>query len=164
VLLLCGAGQLEGRLAAEKQAHSAVSQDLVAAQREMEGLLRRNHELERANAAMGEQAHQAQVEQQELRANLEAQSAELTSVKVSTPALSCSKMCIFSPLSHPLFMLLHSAPGSFHLMYGPPVCAIPPPFPLPLPPPPFPTPSLQTYSLLCKVCLCEEVRQRHHQY
>jgi len=147
VLPLCGAGRLEGQLAAEKQAHSAVSKDLaaeqqacsavrkdlVAAQREMEGLVRRNQELELelANANLGEEARQAQVEQQEMRANLEAQPAELTSVKVSTIALPCSKMCILSLLSHPLFMFLHSAPGSFHP--GPPVCANPPPPPIPLP-------------------------------
>jgi len=111
VLLLCGAGRLEGQLAAEKQAHSTVSSELVAAQREMEGLVRRNRnlELELANAAVGEEAHQVQVEQKEMRASWEAQSAEVTSVKVSTPALSCSKTCMISPLSHPLFVLLHSA-------------------------------------------------------
>ncbi|DBA94410.1 TPA: hypothetical protein ACH3X1_002010 [Trebouxia sp. C0004] len=71
-------GQLEGQLAAEKQARSAVSRDLVAAQREMEALVQ--HNLELASAAMGGQAYQAQVEQEELRASLEAQLAELTSV------------------------------------------------------------------------------------
>ena len=133
VLLLCGAGRLEGQLAAEKQAHSAVSKDLVAAQREMEGLVRRNQELELelANASLGEEAHQVQVEQQEPRASWEAQSDELSCFQVSTPALSCSKMCISSLLSHPLFMFLHSAPGSFHP--GTPVCVNSPPPPSPLP-------------------------------
>ena len=88
VLLLCGAGLLEGQLAAEKQAHSAVSRDLVAAQREMEGLVRRNHKLELANAAMSGQAHQVQVEQERLRASLQAQLAEVASVKVSTHSLA----------------------------------------------------------------------------
>ncbi len=123
-----GAGRLEGQLAAEKQAHCAVSKDLVAAQREMEGLVWRNQELELelANAAMGGQAHQVQVEQQELRASWEAQSAELASVKVSTPGLSCNKTCLFSPFSHPLFVLVRSAPGSFHHVQTPRICPPPP--------------------------------------
>ncbi len=110
VLLFCGAGQLQGQLADEQQARSAVSRDLVAAQREMEGLVQHNHELDRANAAMGEQAHQVQVEQEELRVSLEAQSAELTSVKVSTLfsehdlQTSCVASCPHVVLS-PLFLL-----------------------------------------------------------
>ena len=56
----------------------------MAAQREMEGLVQRNHQLERANGSMGEEAHQVQVEQNEVMARFEAQSAELTSVKVGT--------------------------------------------------------------------------------
>ncbi|DBA94257.1 TPA: hypothetical protein ACH3X1_001875 [Trebouxia sp. C0004] len=51
-------GRLQGQLAAEQQACSAVRKDLVAVQREMEGLVHRNHELERANTDMGEEAHQ----------------------------------------------------------------------------------------------------------
>ncbi|KAL0027190.1 hypothetical protein WJX77_001977 [Trebouxia sp. C0004] len=61
-------GRLQGQLAAEQQACSAVRKDLVAVQREMEGLVHRNHELERANTDMGEEAHQVQVDQQQLRA------------------------------------------------------------------------------------------------
>ncbi len=84
VLLFCVAEELQGQLATEQQACSAVRKDLVAAQREMEGLVQRNHELERANASMGEEAHRVQVGQEEMRARFEAQSAELTAVKVST--------------------------------------------------------------------------------
>ena len=132
MLLLCGAGRLEGQLAVEKQAHSAVSKDLVAAQREMEGLVRRNQELELANAAMGGQAHQVQVEQQELRASWEAQSAELASVRVSTPALSCSKTCIsllsLIPSSRSCIQLLAAFSSGTDLLYVQPPA---PPLPLP---------------------------------
>ncbi len=71
-------------MAAEQEGRKAVSKDLVAAQREMEGLVQHNSELQRANANMGEEACRVRVEQEELRASFEAQSAELTSLKVST--------------------------------------------------------------------------------
>jgi regulator of replication initiation timing len=83
-LLFCVAGQLQGQLAAEQQARSAVSKELAGAHKDMEAVVQHNRELKCANTAMGEENHQLQVEQQELRASLEAQTAELTSVKVST--------------------------------------------------------------------------------
>ena len=81
---LAVAGELQGQLATEQEGRRAASRDLVAAQREMEGLVQQKHELEQDNAAMGDRAHQVQVEQEELRARFEAQLAELTSVKVGT--------------------------------------------------------------------------------
>ncbi len=71
-------------MAAEQQAREAVSKDLVAAQREMEGLVQHNSELQLANANMGEEARRVRVEQEELQARFEAQSAKLTAVKVGT--------------------------------------------------------------------------------
>jgi len=84
ILLLCGAGELQRQLVAEQEARRAVRKDLVAAQREMEELVQHNSDLKRANANMGEEACRVRVEQEELRASFEAQSAELTSLKVST--------------------------------------------------------------------------------
>ena len=84
VLLFCVAEAVQRHLAAEQEGRMAVSKDLVAAQREMEGLVQRNHQLEHVNASMGEEALRVQVEQEEMRARFEAQSAELTSLKVST--------------------------------------------------------------------------------
>ncbi|KAL0047839.1 hypothetical protein WJX82_001227 [Trebouxia sp. C0006] len=122
-------GRLEGQLAAEKQAHSAVSKDLaaeqqacsavrkdlVAAQREMEGLVRRNQELELelANANLGEEARQAQVEQQEMRANLEAQPAELTSVKAELAARDADMAALQEQADH-LQSQLQASNGQLH--------------------------------------------------
>ncbi|KAL0024228.1 hypothetical protein WJX77_010549 [Trebouxia sp. C0004] len=78
-------GQLEGQLTTEQEAHRAVSKHLAGAQKDMEEVVQHNRELQRANANMGEEAHRVHVEQEELRARLEAQSAKLASVKVEKP-------------------------------------------------------------------------------
>jgi len=70
VLLLCVTEELQGHLA--------------GAQKDMEEVLQHNLELQRANANMGDQVRQAQLEHLDLMARFEAQSAELTSVKVGT--------------------------------------------------------------------------------
>ncbi|KAL0048103.1 hypothetical protein WJX82_007750 [Trebouxia sp. C0006] len=79
---------VQRHLAAEQEGRMAVSKDLVAAQREMEGLVQRNHQLEHVNASMGEEALRVQVEQEEMRARFEAQSAELTSLKAQMERMS----------------------------------------------------------------------------
>ncbi len=50
----------------------------------MEEVVQCNQELERVNATMGDQFRQVQVDQLDLMARFEAQSAELTAVKVGT--------------------------------------------------------------------------------
>ncbi|KAL0048070.1 hypothetical protein WJX82_006938 [Trebouxia sp. C0006] len=71
----------KGQLAAEQEARRAVSRDLAAAQKDVEEVVHHNCELQRVNAAMGDQVRQAQLDQLDLMARFEAQSAELTSVK-----------------------------------------------------------------------------------
>ena len=111
ILLFCGAGQLQRQLAAEQEAHRAVSRDLAGAQKDLEEVVQHNCELQRANASMGEEAHQVQMEQEEMRARFEAQAAELTSVKVSLCFSELAeKLSSFFPMSCPLSTLV------FHLI------------------------------------------------
>ena len=84
ILLLCGAGELQRQLVAEQEGRRAVSRDVAGAQKDLEEMVQHNIELQRANSTMGDQVRQLQVEQQEMRARFEAQSAELSSVTVST--------------------------------------------------------------------------------
>jgi len=84
ILLLCGAGELQRQLVAEQEARRAVSRDLAGARKDMEEVVQHNCELQRATTSMGDQVRQAQLEQLDLMASFEAQSAELTSLKVST--------------------------------------------------------------------------------
>ena len=83
ILLLCGAGELQRQLVAEQEGHRALSRDLAGAQKDMEEVVQHNCELQRANTAVGDQVRQVQVEQLELVARFKAQSAKLTSLKVS---------------------------------------------------------------------------------
>ncbi len=78
---LCVAEELQTHLAAEQEARRAVSRDLAVAQKDVEEVVQHNCELQRANTAMGDQVRQVQLD---LMARFEAQSAELTSLKVST--------------------------------------------------------------------------------
>ncbi|DBA89659.1 TPA: hypothetical protein ACH3X2_004551 [Trebouxia sp. C0005] len=79
-------GQLKGQLAGEQEARRAVTMDLAGAQKDMEEVMQHNCELQRANAVIGDEARQMQVEQLEMMARFEAQSAELTSVKAELAA------------------------------------------------------------------------------
>ena len=81
---LCVAEELQTHLAAEQEARRAVSRDLAVAQKDVEEVVQHNCELQRANTAMGDQVRQVQLDQLDLMARFEAQSAELTSLKVST--------------------------------------------------------------------------------